>query len=357
MTDPLVLRRLALALAAGDGLGSTVEFMPAAEVPRALAALAGSGWPFRQVGGGPFGWPAGAATDDTEMALCLLRSHAAHDDLPPDDVVARFRAWLDGGPIDVGVTTRATLAAARPDAPHDGGRDHFRRSPHSAANGSLMRNGVTAAMADSLEEAWRLGLVHGAITHYAPLPVLCCAVQTFLIRGWLEGGDPLADAGWLDAMLDRWRTWLAAEAAAAAGADPLVAAWAEETRDHLEPACARLRSAELDPDRFDPFSTPMAGIEGWCLLTLQVGVWAAAWAARGEPVPAPERLPRAVIERATGPSVLAAVALIGHDADTYGATAGPMVAAAAGDVPEELLAGLAARDEIDRLTTTASPPA
>ncbi len=346
MSDSKALRRLALGLAAGDSLGSTTEFVSPDAVPGVLESVAGAGWPFRQVGGGALAWPAGAATDDTDMALCLLRSHAAHGTLPPGDVLSRFRGWLDSDPPDVGHTTRTTLRAARADDPHDAGRRHFRERPRSAANGSLMRNGVVAAMTDSADEAWRLTLVHGAITHYAPLPVLCCAVQTDLVRRWLAGEDPLAEAGWLESMLARWRAWLDA----AANDDPLVAAWAEETAPHRAAATDELLAAELDPDRFDPYATPMAGIAGWCLLTLQVGVWAAAWATRGEPVPAPARLPRTVIDRATGTRVLAAVALIGHDADTYGATAGPMVAAAAGDVPEELLEGLAARPEIERLT-------
>jgi hypothetical protein len=47
-----------------------------------------------------------------------------------------------------------------------------------------------------------------------------------------------------------------------------------------------------------------------------------------------------VRERARGSYSLAAVALIGHDSDTYAATAGPMIAAATGQVPAEFTEGL-----------------
>jgi len=40
--------------------------------------------------------------------------------------------------------------------------------------------------------------------------------------------------------------------------------------------------------------------------------------------------------------VLGWVAMIGHDSDTYGAAAGPLIAAAHQGLPSELTAGLAA---------------
>jgi hypothetical protein len=56
------------------------------------------------------------------------------------------------------------------------------------------------------------------------------------------------------------------------------------------------------------------------------------------------QVPARVRERAFGPYALAAVALIGHDSDTYAATAGPMIAAATGHVPEEFTEGLEIND-------------
>ncbi|PZN07919.1 MAG: ADP-ribosyl-[dinitrogen reductase] hydrolase, partial [Bacillota bacterium] len=57
-----------LGLACGDALGATLEFMSREDVrrkyPGGLRDL---------VGGGPFGWAPGETTDDTAMALCVLR--------------------------------------------------------------------------------------------------------------------------------------------------------------------------------------------------------------------------------------------------------------------------------------------
>ena len=43
------------------------------------------------------------------------------------------------------------------------------------------------------------------------------------------------------------------------------------------------------------------------------------------------------------------VALIGHDSDTYAATAGPILAAMHGEPPEGMTGGLAAVERLDRL--------
>ena len=59
-----------LGLAAGDALGTTVEFK-----------RRGSFTPIDDiVGGGPFGLAAGQWTDDTSMAMCLAESLVARGD-------------------------------------------------------------------------------------------------------------------------------------------------------------------------------------------------------------------------------------------------------------------------------------
>ena len=74
-------------------------------------------------------------------------------------------------------------------------------------------------------------------------------------------------------------------------------------------------------------------------------MWATAWSTRDEAFSVPTGFPFEVFER-SGPWTLAWVAMIGHDSDTYGATAGPMIAAAHGVVPSELVEGLRAVEEI-----------
>ena len=62
-----------LGLAAGDALGTTVEF----EQPCTFEPIHGI------VGGGPFGLEPGQWTDDTSMALCLAESLIEMDGFGP----------------------------------------------------------------------------------------------------------------------------------------------------------------------------------------------------------------------------------------------------------------------------------
>ena len=73
-----------LGLAAGDALGTTLEF----EQPGSFEPLTD------MVGGGPFALPAGTWTDDTSMALCLADSLLAHPGLDPRDLMERFVGWM-----------------------------------------------------------------------------------------------------------------------------------------------------------------------------------------------------------------------------------------------------------------------
>ena len=42
-------------------------------------------------------------------------------------------------------------------------------------------------------EGYRITLSHGTITHYGPLPQICCAAQTYLIWQHLDGRDACND--------------------------------------------------------------------------------------------------------------------------------------------------------------------
>ena len=72
-----------LGLAAGDALGTTLEFKKK-----------GSFAPIDDmVGGGPFGLKPGQWTDDTSMALCLAESLADLKSFDPRDQMARYVRW------------------------------------------------------------------------------------------------------------------------------------------------------------------------------------------------------------------------------------------------------------------------
>ena len=121
-----------LGLAAGDAVGTTVEF-----------ASRGSFEPLTDmVGGGPFGLEPGQWTDDTSMALCLATSLVEVDGFDGRDQMTRYCRWWQEGYLsspgqcfDIGNATRSALAKFQTTGdPWAGSED-----PHSAGNGSIMR--------------------------------------------------------------------------------------------------------------------------------------------------------------------------------------------------------------------------
>ena len=121
-----------LGLAAGDALGTTLEF----KSPGTFRPLAD------MVGGGPFNLQPGQWTDDTSMALCLGESLVRCHGFDPKDQMERYCRWWQEGYLsctgrcfDIGGTVSAALSkyTERGD-PFSGSVD-----PRSAGNGSLMR--------------------------------------------------------------------------------------------------------------------------------------------------------------------------------------------------------------------------
>ena len=121
-----------LGLAAGDALGTTVEFKPRGS----LTALND------MVGGGPFRLAPGQWTDDTSLALCLATSLVEKGRFDPADQMTRYVRWWREGYLsstgrcfDIGGTTAGALSRfTQTGQPYSGST-----SPRSAGNGSIMR--------------------------------------------------------------------------------------------------------------------------------------------------------------------------------------------------------------------------
>ncbi len=121
-----------LGLAIGDAVGTTLEFTARDAQPR-LEDM---------TGGGPFGLPLGAWTDDTAMAFALADSLAATGTLDCRDLMDRFTQWWRNGEysctgtcFDIGnATCEALDRYSRTGDPIAGSTD-----PRTAGNGSLMR--------------------------------------------------------------------------------------------------------------------------------------------------------------------------------------------------------------------------
>ena len=173
-----------LGLAVGDALGASLEFSSRDQRPLHS----------HMTGGGPFGLPPGAWTDDTAMALCLADSLIAQRCLHLVDVMRRFvRWWRDGensatgSCFDIGITTaEAVQQFERTGDPRAGSADTF-----AAGNGSLMRLApvVIFAAADP-GLATTLAREQSATTHAAAECLDACAFLATLMVEALAGATP-----------------------------------------------------------------------------------------------------------------------------------------------------------------------
>jgi ADP-ribosyl-[dinitrogen reductase] hydrolase len=170
-----------LGLAAGDALGTTLEFRPP-----------GSFVPIQELsGGGPFNLKAGQWTDDTSMALCLAESLVSCQGFDALDQMRRYQRWYRDGLwsstgrcFDIGNTVRAALERfERSGEPFCGSTD-----PRSAGNGSIMRLApVPMFFARHLEIAVEYSARSSLTTHAARLAVDACRYFGALLVGALNG--------------------------------------------------------------------------------------------------------------------------------------------------------------------------
>ncbi|MDP9331869.1 MAG: ADP-ribosylglycohydrolase family protein [Actinomycetota bacterium] len=258
-------------LAAGDALGAGYEFGPAFSTAPEM------------IGGGIGSWDSGEWTDDTQMALCIAEVTATGC-VDVDAIGDHFLQWLEGGPKDVGIQTRAVLSGAK----H--GRDlpasaasHFEHNPRGAAgNGSLMRT-APLALAHLGDDAAiePSAMAVSQLTHGDPLAGEACVL-------WCIAIDRAVREGRLDGVND--------------GIALLPASSRDRWREIIDVA------ESSPPDSFSP--------NGFVIPAFQ-----AAYAAICQ-TPIPERMPCLHLQRALERAVQ-----IGNDTDTVAAVAGQLLGA------------------------------
>jgi ADP-ribosyl-[dinitrogen reductase] hydrolase len=172
-----------LGLAAGDAVGTTLEFTTRDSGAHVLG----------MEGGGPFRLLPGQWTDDTSMALCLADSILACGELDQHDLMQRFTRWCNDGEnsvngvcFDIGVTTHQAIARfERTGVAKAGSTD-----PDKAGNGSLMRLSPVAIRWHGDEEtAIDAAILQSETTHGAPEAVDACAYFTSLLVAAISGAD------------------------------------------------------------------------------------------------------------------------------------------------------------------------
>jgi ADP-ribosyl-[dinitrogen reductase] hydrolase len=164
-----------LGLAAGDAVGTTVEFSPRGTFTSVTD----------MTGGGPFSLAPGQWTDDTSMALCLASSLVEKGDFDPRDQMDRYCAWMQHGYMsstgtcfDIGITTSTALNAyLKTNNPFSGNPD-----PRASGNGSLMRLApVPMFYYPDVAEAIEFSGESSRTTHAAPECIDACRYFALLL--------------------------------------------------------------------------------------------------------------------------------------------------------------------------------
>ena len=170
-----------LGLAAGDALGTTLEF----RTPGTFQKIDDI------VGGGPFRLEPGQWTDDTSMALCLATSLVERGEFDPRDQMQRYVRWRregylssNGRCFDIGNTVSDALSRFEETGePYAGSTD-----PNSAGNGSLMRFApVPMYFAGDAAEAIDRSADSSRTTHGTREAVDSCRYYAGLLVGALRG--------------------------------------------------------------------------------------------------------------------------------------------------------------------------
>jgi ADP-ribosyl-[dinitrogen reductase] hydrolase len=281
-----------LGLAVGDALGAPFEFRRAKDIPNPLPAFE---LPWMDL-------PPGTTTDDTAMAMNLVRSLGLRGAFDPQDVVDRHLAWFRSDPPDVGSLTRRVLTrVARGAAASDAAQAVWaERGPEvSAGNGSVMYCApLGAAYAERPKALLEVAPALSALTHYDERCRTAVLAVTLGVAAAVRGEEPdVAARSAVDAVLDR------------EGGEEL---------EFLVGAVGSVRSID-GPD------------QGFCLFTAAIGLQSLA---RGGPFEAELRR----------------VVALGGDTDTNAAVAGSLLGAAGGSgaLPSAWLERLADRELIRR---------
>jgi ADP-ribosylglycohydrolase len=206
---------IVLASATGDALGAGYEYGCAPLPPTETLA--------RMIGGGLGNFAPGEWTDDTSMAIPVLRAAATWrtdlaTDAALDDIALGFLDWYSSNPPDVGGHTARVLAAARraiADTPENPAEVMTRvaiaatRSPHAVSNGGLMRTApvVLPFLADPTPTRAVLAAAYiTALTHAEQVSQDACGLMAALT--WHAARTPAHPGDLLDnAITDLTYCW------------------------------------------------------------------------------------------------------------------------------------------------------
>ncbi|WP_279062918.1 ADP-ribosylglycohydrolase family protein [Dermabacter hominis] len=194
-----------LGAATGDALGAPYEFEPPIADSDDVA----------MTGGGQLGWKPGEWTDDTAMAIVIMRAaaHEIHGDSLTsesslDAIAAGWYQWSRETP-DIGILTSNVLVAALETAQshgnsvpsgrdmHEAARAIHKAQHHTAGNGGLMRaySVVLPYLLASEDEFERAVVFVNTLTHVDLETIEAAVLWSFAIRHAILTGELTIDAG------------------------------------------------------------------------------------------------------------------------------------------------------------------
>jgi ADP-ribosyl-[dinitrogen reductase] hydrolase len=202
-----------LGLACGDALGAGYEFGPSL----------GRDVEVSMKGGGGFNWAPGEWTDDTSMAVPIIRAIADGKDLRDesvlDEIVAAWVEWARTAP-DVGNQLRAVLSRTKPTASavRVVAQAHHDLHGRSGGNGSLMRTApVALAYLDDPAALAEVARAISDLTHVETDAGDACVLWCLAIRHAVLEGTLDVRVGLAALPVDRRILWESRFAAAEAG--------------------------------------------------------------------------------------------------------------------------------------------
>ena len=147
----------------GDSLGSFIEFEHNISPERLRDTLA-------MTGGGPFRLGKGQVTDDSELAMCMMRGLLeGQGKLNLDNVAKYYERWVATGPFDIGITTRCALSPLleQGSSANTCIEAAIDSNANSQSNGSLMRLTPLCVWAHKLsaEKAVAAARLESSMTH------------------------------------------------------------------------------------------------------------------------------------------------------------------------------------------------
>jgi len=206
-----------------------------------------------------------------------------------------------------------------------------------------MRNGPVAALTVGLTkmEAIDKTVLISAITHFSPEPVITCVIHTLLIRKALKHHlakkvelKPPTYEDIVKLIQVDWKKWQNESQ------NDKALLWLKTVKSDLSIAENKILTELKDFESFDPYSYYYKGVSGYCSLTLKISLWSLHWSFQEKDYPQiPSWLPSWPFKSKKFETIMLVV-LIGADADTYGATAGALLAAYHPNISPNLTEGL-----------------